>query len=697
MSKGSIKAINPRVAIMREAIGKIVSMLTTRKIEVTCRGHKAFVTYSDRTGEPKRVNLPYMPDDASNELLDAIQGFIDHEIGHIFFTDYKVLLKARSLGVANLHNVIEDTYVEREMKKKFTGSAHNIGTTTTFFLKNYTDKELAKDPSKAVGLLMVPAIRAWSGQREAHEYMTAEKWEVVKEVTAKLGSLVERLPGIKNSQDALDLALEFREAMRPKEEPKKEEPPEPPEPEKPEPEATGGKGETPEEFGEGPSDRETEETEDTGDFSDGPDDREIDEEHSDPSDREDPDDAAGDDDGAEPDAGDGTLDLKDAGAGEETDDDAGDKADTSSAEPGGELGGDDGIAGEGDHEFESDDDEAYREEEEEDRYLPPKPDDPFKDIPDFDDGLSEAITEEARKVSKETDYLIWSKDFDKVEKFVLRSPEAKLEPLVKEMSDRVDHMVGTMQKDLERAIAARSRSVWRSGLRRGRINASALARLTVGDDRVFRKREISTSKDVAVSLLVDCSGSMNGGRIQTASLASYALSATLDRMNITHEVLGFTTRGDLPFEADRESAEIGVRYGRTEMIYMPIFKEFAERMTPDVKRRIAAFPRDLYLSQNVDGECVEIAAQRLLRREETRKIMIVLSDGAPCCPGDMAAQANHLKKIVNTVTKAGVDVVGVGIQTESVKRFYPKSVVLNDVSELSGQVIKQLRALLLAD
>lgn len=693
------KYINPRVATMREAIGKIVGLLTERKIEVTQRGHKAFVTYSERTGQPKRVNIPYMPDDSSNELLDAVQGFIDHEIGHIFFTDYKVLIKARSLGLANLHNVIEDTYVERKMKAKFTGAAHNIGVTMTFFFKNYTDKELKKDPSKAVALLMVPAIRAWAGQREAIEYMTPDKWAVIKEVQDKLGDLVKKLPDIKDSQAALDLALEFRNAMRPPEPAKKEE-------EKPEGKATGGKGDTPEEHGEGPSDRETDEI---GDFSDTPGDRDIDDEHSDPSDFEESgtggEDEADKGSGAEdPDVGDGSLDLKAAGAGEEEKgeedgegfDEKFEEGGSGGTLPGG-GGDDDGDdMGGDDHHFESEDDDAFEEEREEDRYTESHKD-PFKDMEDYDDGLSEAISEASRKVSKDTDYLIWTKDFDKVGKFVPRTTGVRAEPLIKRMGDRVDHMVGTMQKDLERAIAARSRSVWRSGLRRGRINASALARLSVGDDRVFRKREVSTSKDVAVCLLVDCSGSMRGTRIETAGYASYALSATLDRMSISHEVIGFTTEGDLPREMRKDEGELGVKYSRTENIWMPVFKEYSERMTPEVKRRLATFPVDLRLSENVDGECVEIAAQRLLRREESRKVMIVLSDGAPACPGDRAAQSNHLKKVVLQVMRAGIDVVGVGIQTTSVQNYYPKSVVLNDVADLSGQVIKQLRALLLAD
>lgn len=693
--------INPRVPIMREAISKIVGLLTARSIQVTQRGHKAFVMY-DASGYPKRVNIPYLPDNASNDFLDAVQGFIDHEIGHIFFTDYKVLLKAKKLGLGNLHNVLEDTYVERKMKEKYSGSGHNIGKTITFFLANYTDKKLAEEPSKAIGLLLVPAIRAWAGQREAIEYMTPDKWEIVKPVSDKLGDLVKEVPKIDSSADALELAIKFQAARKAADEKKPEE-------KKPADEkATGGKGDTPEDEGEGaPSTSETDEfaddSMDSGEYTDGSGDfddfsdadgsRDIDEEHSDPSDREEA--PSTPDESADPDLGDG-LDF------------GGDKKEEGEAEkePGGDeeafkpedegfdpRTGDEGEMPEGDDDavFESGEDEFA-----EDKGAPSEHD-PFADITDYDDGLADAISDVSRKAAETSSYLIWSKDFDKIEEFDPHISTVRAAPLVKRMQDKVDHMVGTIQKDLERAIAARTRSVWRPGLRKGRLNASSLSRLTLGDDRVFRKREISTSKDVAVGLLVDCSGSMSGERIDTAALAAYALASVLDRMNISNEVMGFTTQSNLPSEMNDDAARLDVRYARVQNIYMPIFKGFAERLTPDVKRRMATFPSRLDLRENVDGECVEIAAQRLLRRDEARKILIVLSDGSPACPGDWRQLSGHLKQTVRTVIKAGVDVVGIGIQTDSVREYYPKNVVLNEVSELAGTVVKQLRAVLLTD
>jgi cobalamin biosynthesis protein CobT len=100
------------------------------------------------------------------------------------------------------------------------------------------------------------------------------------------------------------------------------------------------------------------------------------------------------------------------------------------------------------------------------------------------------------------------------------------------------------------------------------------------------------------------------------------------------------------------------------------------------------------MRNNVDGECVEIAGRRLLARREKGKILMVLSDGAPSCFGDTKTLAAHLKKVVDNISKAGVNVIGIGIESTEVRRFYPKSLVLNNVSELPVVVMKELRALI---
>jgi cobalamin biosynthesis protein CobT len=125
---------------------------------------------------------------------------------------------------------------------------------------------------------------------------------------------------------------------------------------------------------------------------------------------------------------------------------------------------------------------------------------------------------------------------------------------------------------------------------------------------------------------------------------------------------------------------------------MPIFKEFGEKFGPEQKKRIASAIDDRIMTQaNVDGESVMYAAQRLLKQKQPSKIMIVLSDGEPAGPGDGSELRSHLKQVVKDLTKVGVNMVGVGIQTHSVEEFYPKSIHLNNIEDLPKTVIHQIR------
>jgi cobalamin biosynthesis protein CobT len=202
-----------------------------------------------------------------------------------------------------------------------------------------------------------------------------------------------------------------------------------------------------------------------------------------------------------------------------------------------------------------------------------------------------------------------------------------------------------------------------------------------------------------VELVVDASGSMSGEKIHTASQAAYALSSVLDRLNIKNEVICFTTK-ELGESAQRElrdsHAKHAVRFSRVEGLYMPILKGYEEKMCATVRDRFAWLPNTRILRSNVDGECVEIAARRLLARKEAGKIMIVLSDGYPAAAGSRGDLEQHLMRVVKDIGKTGIKVVGIGIQSTAVEKFYEKHMVLNKVEDLPSAVIKELRHLLMA-
>ena len=164
-----------RVAVMREAITKITQILSDKGIRVTQQGIQAFVQ-PDANGKPVRVNLPYIPDEAPEELISAIQGFLDHEVAHVMFSDFSVLDAASKGNYKFFLNALEDTRIERNMGAKFQGSAHNLATTLGFFLDQYIEPKYQKaiadgDTVAAAQVLFVPLIRALSGQLAAKEYL----------------------------------------------------------------------------------------------------------------------------------------------------------------------------------------------------------------------------------------------------------------------------------------------------------------------------------------------------------------------------------------------------------------------------------------------------------------------------------------------------------------------------------------------
>lgn len=133
------------VQIVRDSIATITQILADREIPVSQQGMKAYVAYNEVTGEPTRVVLPYLPDDASDELILSVQGFLDHEVGHLLFTDRKALLSiAHDEQLLEMQNIFEDPYVERRMRERFPGSRDNFNKLFDLFLDKIVDRNFQK-------------------------------------------------------------------------------------------------------------------------------------------------------------------------------------------------------------------------------------------------------------------------------------------------------------------------------------------------------------------------------------------------------------------------------------------------------------------------------------------------------------------------------------------------------------------------
>jgi hypothetical protein len=749
------------IVTVREAITKVVSLLTRQAIKVQQRGVKAYVQYGAK-GQIELVNLPYIPDDATEEFIAAVQGFLDHEVGHVLFTDTKVVERAKKAGsrVKNLHNVLEDVYIEQKMIEAFAGSVNNLESVRRFHAERMAAPKIKEamatgDLDTAAGYVAPLQFRAWGGQLTARDFLTDNpKLAAMVEPMAKaIGpELIARVGKLKSSDDCLKLAIAIAEKTAPPPAPPpppapKSAPPPPPE-EKPKKGDGEAEDSAPTEGGDGEVDKDDTKPDDKGKTSTEADD--SDKERDEASKTEEEGEAGGDvkGDPEQPDGekGEGGESSDPADESESKDPAASGDADdgeTEEAEPASEgSGGDDDepaepaepaadTAGEGDGEGESTegepgepgeldsaDAEASGEEgtgaeddaggksetsggtvdESDDETVSGAEEDLgelFESAHDFDDEASEALSEAAGKSMRAADYKVFSTDWDKV----YEAPQATGSGSVGKMVDRVQHMVGGIQKQLERAMAAQDRKTWNPGQRRGRISPGSLFKTATGDDRVFRVRHETRAKNTAVSLLVDCSGSMSvSDRVGTAGMAAYALSSTLERLKIHHEVLGYTTAACSAMMREISSERAGIGYSRMEALRIPVFKSFHERLTTEAKSRLAHLTeRPRWLRENVDGECLQIAAHRLLQQRAERHVLIVLSDGQPACAaGDFSALQVHLKAVAKDLEGKGVEVVGIGIQTDAVRRFYRNSLVLNNLEELPTTLVGQLSKILLA-
>lgn len=329
-----------------------------------------------------------------------------------------------------------------------------------------------------------------------------------------------------------------------------------------------------------------------------------------------------------------------------------------------------------------------------------------KSLFDYEDGDFEAVDMSSQIAIKISDaavaamdprqYLVFTREMDEIKP--VQVPDNMNSKWVPDMEEETRQMTSKMQKDIERIMASQSHVIRTPGHRTGKLHAPSLFRVPGGDPRVFTQKQEHVSKDTAVSVVIDNSGSMGGPKMKLAMTAGYALCSTLDRVKIAHEVIGFTTGGyygmpqSLRDAMAQDAKKARINWDRVIPIVMPIYKTFDERLTATVKGRFA-FMRNAQagLNGNIDGESLEYAAERLLKRTEKRKVMLVLSDGQPA---GGAKSGPHLSGVVQSLGKLGIECIGIGIMDSSVTKYYPKSTVLHKAEDLPGQVMTEIKKIL---
>lgn len=262
-------------------------------------------------------------------------------------------------------------------------------------------------------------------------------------------------------------------------------------------------------------------------------------------------------------------------------------------------------------------------------------------------------------------------------------------------------LINRLARKLEAALKARILFHTERDVEDGTLDTNRLARVVAKPDRrtIYRQVKSTQARNATVSLLIDNSGSMRGRPVLTAAIAADVLALTLERCGVPCEILGFTTANWKGGKARAAWMEAGrpVNPGRLNDLAHIVYKDAA---TPWRKARLslALATKDSILKENIDGEALLWATSRLAQRPEPRKILMVISDGAPVDDSTLSANdpqylERHLRHVVKTLTdRKAVELHAIGIGHD-VTHTYPSAVTIRDVEELGPVLLDHLAGL----
>ena len=302
------------------------------------------------------------------------------------------------------------------------------------------------------------------------------------------------------------------------------------------------------------------------------------------------------------------------------------------------------------------------------------------------------------------DYSIFTTDFDEIiEAKDLTTPDeairlrAQLDNLIK------PHLatIGKLANRLQRLLLAKQNTNWSFNLEEGILDTARLHRVIAepGHPLSYKQETETNFKDTVVTLLIDNSGSMRGRSISLAAICGDIIGSTLERCQIKTEVLGFTTKHWKGGESKQKWISEGsfMNPGRLNDIRHIIFKS-ADNSWRRARKYFGAMLKEGLLKENIDGEALTWSHDRLIKRNEERKILIVISDGAPVDDSTLSANRedyldNHLKKIIAQIeTESPVELQAIGIGHD-VSKYYNNAITINRAEELGEVLLEELTKL----
>jgi len=324
---------------------------------------------------------------------------------------------------------------------------------------------------------------------------------------------------------------------------------------------------------------------------------------------------------------------------------------------------------------------------------------------------SESLKESKESVMQKTnlnnvdqEYKVFTTEFDEIAKAETLEDTKEIQKLRKNLDQQLvgfQDLITKLANKLQRQLLAKQNRAWEFDLEEGLLDSSKLTRIIMDpyNSLSFMKEKDLDFKDTIVTLLIDNSGSMRGRPITIAALCADILSRTLERCSVKVEVLGFTTKnwkGGKSREAWAKTDKLK-RPGRLNDLRHIIYKG-ADTHWRQAKNNIGLMLKEGLLKENIDGEAISWAYNRIKKRKEERKILMVISDGAPVDDSTLSVNSGdflekHLKKMVKFIeTKSDVEILAIGIGHD-VSRYYDKAIKITDVHELGDVMISQLSGL----
>ncbi|MDB5740708.1 MAG: cobalt chelatase, pCobT subunit, partial [Alphaproteobacteria bacterium] len=282
---------------------------------------------------------------------------------------------------------------------------------------------------------------------------------------------------------------------------------------------------------------------------------------------------------------------------------------------------------------------------------------------------------------------------------------ARLRSFLDQQLSAMQGVVSRLANKLQRLLMAQQNRHWEYDLEEGMLDASRLTRIVIDPmyPLSFKREKDTTFRDTCVTLLLDNSGSMRGRPIMVAAMCADILGRTLERVGVKTEILGFTTRAWKGGQAREKWLAAGKppQPGRLNDLRHIVYKA-ADEPWRRAKRNLGLMMREGLLKENIDGEALTWAHNRIIARPEQRKILMVISDGAPVDDSTLSVNAGnyleaHLRRVIEEIeTRSSVELTAIGIGHD-VTRYYKKAVTIVDAEQLGGAMTEQLIELFAED